>query len=402
LSLNFLCLASYEKGHQTLRELKRQGCSVYLLTSVSLKDKAEWPRESLDDIFYLEDREHEWDLQQMLKGVSHLARSVRIDRIMALDDFDVEKAALLREHLRLPGLGESATRYFRDKLAMRMGATANGIRVPDFSATFNYQEIEEFLQRVPPPWILKPRLMAGSIGIAKFWEKQELWNRIHGLGDRQSFFVLERFVPGAIFHVDSIWSRGELVYSIASGYGTPPFELTTEGGVFTTLTLEQGSEVDRLLRSSNERLLKAFGLADGVSHTEFIRAQADGEIYFLETSARVGGAHIADLIEQATGINLWAEWAKYEVAAALNLKYNLPTARSDYAGLLVSLARQEWPDTSGFTDPELVWRLKRRNHIGFIVKSSKRERVQQLLSQYSERVRQEFQATAPPTNRVSE
>jgi biotin carboxylase len=283
-----------------------------------------------------------------------------------------------------------------------MGATANGIRVPDFSATFNYQEIEEFLQRVPPPWILKPRLMAGSIGIAKFWEKQELWNRIHGLGDRQSFFVLERFVPGAIFHVDSIWSRGELVYSIASGYGTPPFELTTEGGVFTTLTLEQGSEVDRLLRSSNERLLKAFGLADGVSHTEFIRAQADGEIYFLETSARVGGAHIADLIEQATGINLWAEWAKYEVAAALNLKYNFPTARSDYAGLLVSLARQEWPDTSGFTDPELVWRLKRRNHIGFIVKSSKRERVQQLLSQYSERVRQEFQATAPPTNRVSE
>ncbi len=375
---------------------------MYLLTSLSLKNKAEWPRESLDDIFYLEDREHEWDLQEMLKGVSHLARSVRIDRILALDDFDVEKAALLREHLRLPGLGESAARYFRDKLAMRMGAAANGIRVPEFTPTFNYQQIDEFLQRVPPPWILKPRLMAGAIGIAKFHEKEELWNRIHNLGDEQSFFVLERFVPGDIFHVDSIWFQGELAYSIASAYGTPPFELTTQGGIFTTQTVEQGSEVDRTLTSTSQRILKAFGLRDGVSHTEFIRAHSDGQIYFLETSARVGGAHIADLIEQASGINFWAEWAKCEVATALNMKYNSPTARSDCAGLLVSLARQEWPDTSGFTDLELVWRLKKRNHIGFIVKSSKRERVEQLLNQYSDRVRKEFQATVPPRNRVTE
>ncbi len=401
-SLNFLCLASYEKGHQTLEELKRQGCRVFLLTSLSLKDKADWPLESLDDIFYLPDRDHEWDLQEMLKGVSHLARSVRIDRIVALDDFDVEKAALLREHFRLPGLGESAARYFRDKLAMRVRAAQSGIRVPDYSATYNYQQLDEFLERVPAPWILKPRLMAGAIGIRKFWDKQELWNRIHSLGDEQSFFVLERFVPGAIFHVDSIWFGGELVYSIASAYGTPPFELTTEGGVFTTQIVEQGSEVDFLLKSTNEKVLKAFGLAYGVSHSEFIRAHADGEIYFLETSARVGGAHIADLIEQATGVNLWIEWAKCEVATALNMKYNLSTARSDYAGLLVSLARQEWPDTSGFTDLELVWRLKKQNHIGFIVKSAKRERVEQLLNQYSERIRHEFQATAPPRNRVSE
>ncbi len=400
--LNFLCLASYEKGQRTLEELKRQGCRVFLLTSLSLKEKAEWPRESLDDIFYLEDREHEWDLHQMLTGVSHLARSVRIDRIIALDDFDVEKAALLREHLRLPGLGESAARYFRDKLAMRIGAAAHGIRVPDFSSTFNYSQIEEFVERVPAPWVLKPRLMAGAIGIRKFWDKRELWDRIHSLGDEQSFFVLERFVPGDIFHVDSIWFGGEMVYAIASAYGTPPFELTTQGGIFTTQIVERGSEVDQLLTSTNEKVLKAFGLAAGVSHTEFIRAREDGAIYFLETSARVGGAHIADLIEQATGINLWVEWAKCEVATALNIEYNSQTARSDYAGLLVSLARQEWPDTSGFTDSELVWRLKKRNHIGFIVKSRERERVEQLLTCYADRVKKEFQATAPPPDHVSE
>src|SRR5947209_15146001 len=130
--LTFLCLASYEKGHRFLEEAKRQGCRVLLLTSQSLRDTAKWPRESLEDIFYMPDPEpHEWNLQHMVLSVSHLYRTRVIDSIVALDDFDLEKAALLREHLRLPGLGETATRYFRDKLAMRMRAAANGVRVPE-------------------------------------------------------------------------------------------------------------------------------------------------------------------------------------------------------------------------------------------------------------------------------
>ncbi len=400
--LTFLCLASYEKGHQALEALKRHGCRVFLLTSLSLKDKAKWPREALEDIFYMADRDHAWDLQDMLKGVSHLARTVQIDRIMALDDFDVEKAALLREHLRIPGLGETATRYFRDKLAMRMRAAENGIPVPAFSSTFNYQKITDFLERVPGPWVLKPRLMAGAIGIRKFHTAQEVWDRIHGLGDEQSFFVLERFVPGDIFHVDSIWFRGKIVFAISSAYGTPPLELTSGGGVFTTQILERGGEADRALQAMNAQVLQAFGMRDGVSHSEFIRAHEDGSYCFLETSARVGGAHIADLVEQGTGINLWAEWANVEVAAAKDIAYDLPAQREDYAGLLVSLARQEWPDTSSFTDSELVWRLNKRNHVGFIVRSGDRRRVERLITSYSERVRTEYQAYAPARDRVSE
>jgi len=375
---------------------------VYLLTSLSIKEEANWPRESLEDIFYLEDHDHEWDLQHMLKGVSYLARTVHIDRIMALDDFDVEKAAFLREHLRISGMGKTATRYFRDKLAMRMRAAESGIRVPEFAPTFNYQEITAFLDRVPGPWVLKPRLMAGALGIKKFHHAQDVWDRIHNLGDEQSFFVLERFVPGSIFHVDSIWFRGKMVFAVTSAYGTPPLELTTGGGIFTTQLLERDSEADRLLRAMNENVLQAFGLRDGVSHTEFIRRYENKDFYFLETSARVGGAHIADLVEHATGINLWVEWANLEVAAAKEIAYTLQAEREDYAGLLVSLARQEWPDTSSFKDSELVWRLNKRNHVGFIVRSSDRGRVERLLTFYTERVRREYQASVPAGDQLNE
>jgi hypothetical protein len=400
--LTFLCLASYEKGHRTLEELKRQGCRVFLLTSLSLKEKAEWPRESLDDVFYMDDVEQTWNLQHMLAGVSHLARTVDIDRIISLDDFDVEKAALLREHLRLPGLGESAARFFRDKLAMRVRAAEAAIAVPAFTGTFNYERISRFLESTPGPWVLKPRLLAGAIGIKKYHQPQEVWNRIHSLGDEQSNFVLERFIPGDIYHVDSIWFGGEMRFAVASAYGTPPLELTSSGGIFTTQILERGTAEEQALLAINRSVLSSFGLGTGVSHTEFIRAHEDGKLYFLETSARVGGAHIAELIEHASGLNLWQEWARVEVAAARGVPYLLPDPQNNYAALLVSLARQEWPDTSGFTEPELVWRLHKQHHVGLIVKSPEPSRVQELLARYVERVRSDYHATAPARERVGQ
>lgn len=400
--LTFLCLASYEKGHRFLQQAKQQGCRVFLLTSLSVQHKAKWPVESLDDIFYMPDKEHEWNLQDTLYAVSYLCRTRSIDRIIPLDDFDLEKASFLREHLRMPGLGETATRYFRDKLAMRMRAAEQGIPVPEFTATFNYERITRYLEGVPPPWLLKPRLMAGAIGIKKFHHQQEVWDRIHSLGDQQSFFVLERFVHGDIFHVDSIWFKGEMVYAVASAYGTPPLDVTQAGGIFTTRILQCGSEIDNALKWLNEKVLKAFGLTDGVSHTEFLRAHDDGSLYFIETAARVGGAHISDLIEAATGINMWAEWAKVELAAAAGMTYVPPEPRNDYGGLLVSLARQEWPDVSSFHEPELVWRLHKRYHVGFIVKSPDYNRVGELLSVYAERVRHQYHASAPPRETVRE
>lgn len=400
--LTLLCLASYEKGHRLLQEAKQLGCRVLLLTSLSLKDSAEWPQNGYDDIFYMPDTDHEWNLQEMVMAVSHLCRTESIDRIVALDDFDLEKASLLREHLRLPGLGESATRYFRDKLAMRMLASEAGIHVPAFTSVFNYETITRYLETSQAPWVLKPRLMAGALGIHKCQNAQEVWDRIHGAGDRQSFFLLERFVPGDIFHVDSIWFGGEVIYAVASAYGTPPLEVSHGGGIFTTRLMERGSETGQALIDMNSRVLNAFGLANGVSHTEFIRAHEDGKLYFLETSARVGGAHISDLIEAATGINMWAEWAKVEVASAAGTHYEPPEPQKDYAGLLVSLARQEWPDTSSFTEPELVWRMRRRHHVGLIVKSPDYRRVEALLDAYSQRVRNDFHASAPAQEKVRE
>lgn len=391
--LSILCIASYHKGHEFLREAKRQGAHVYLVTSASLRD-ADWPRDCLDDIFYVEDDEKRWRLDDLILGASHLARRVAIDRIVPLDDFDLEKASALREHLRVPGMGETTTRYFRDKLAMRMRAEEEGLRVPAFVHVLNEPAIRAFCGRVAPPWVLKPRMEAGTIGIRKVHAEAELWPLIDALGDRASFHLLEHFVPGDVFHVDTIVYERDVLVSVASRYGRPPFDVSHGGGVFTTQLLERGSEDEKALLAFNREVLRALGLVRGVSHTEFIKS-ADGQWHFLETSARVGGAHIVELVEAATGVNLWAEWAKVELAGG-KASYLPPAMRTDYAGLVTSLARQEWPDLTTFADPEVVWRLSKRHHAGLIVASPDRARIATLVEQYSKRLTDEFSASLPP------
>ncbi|KER10074.1 MAG: ATPase [[Candidatus Thermochlorobacteriaceae] bacterium GBChlB] len=394
--LTVLCLASYEKGQAFMRECKRQGCCVILLTSKSL-EHADWPRESLHEIFYIPDVNKEWNKQDVIYGVSYMARMIHIDKIVPLDDFDVEMGAALREHLRIGGMGETTARYFRDKLAMRVKAQEDGIAVPEFVHILNHHKINEYISRVPAPWVVKPRMQASSLGIKKAHSPEELWHIINALGDRQSFHLLERYVAGNVYHVDSIVQDREVIFSIASQYGKPPMDVAHQGAVFTTKIIRYGSDDEQTLLALNKRVLKSMGHVSGVSHTEFIKG-GDGQFYFLETSARVGGANIVELVEAATGINLWEEWAKLEIQGAA---YRLPQVRKDYAGLLVSLAKQEYPDTSAYNDSEVYWRMKKLHHVGLVVRSPKEERIDELMQNYTERFYHDFFASHPAPEKPS-
>jgi biotin carboxylase len=321
-----------------------------------------------------------------------------IDRIVPLDDYDVEMAAALREHLRIPGMGDSTARYFRDKLAMRVRARDRGILVPDFVQVLNYEVIRDFMARVPPPWVLKPRSEASSVGIKKVNAAEELWPLLETLGDRQSFYVLERYVPGEVYHVDAIISEREVVFAEVHKYRQPPMTIAHEGGVFMTRTVPRGSTDEQTLKALNWQLIGALGLVRGVTHTEFIKGGDDGRFYFLETAARVGGANIVEMVEAATGINLWAEWARIEIAQD-EQPYQLPPHRHDYAGVIISLATQEYPDTSAYQETEIVYRLNKKHHVGFVIASPDPGRIEFLLDQYSQRFYTDFFAKLPPRDK---
>jgi biotin carboxylase len=391
--LTVLCIATYRKGDEFLRECRRQGCRVLLLTDERLRD-SDWPRDSIDAFYYVRRDMPESDIR---KGAAFLARTEHLDRIVALDDFDVELAAMLREYLQVPGMGQTAARGFRDKLAMRTRACAAGIACPEFIHPVNHEALREWTSRVPPPWVLKPRSQAASIGIRKIASSADLHATLDSLADDRAEFVLEQFVPGDVFHVDTLVFNLRIVFALASRYGTPPMAVAHEAGIFVTRTLGGGDPAPEL-KAINARLLETFGLASGVSHTEFIRAD-DGRVLFLETSARVGGAFIVDVVEAATGVNLWREWARIEIAGE-HRAYVPPQPKGQFAGIVLSLARQEEPDMSGYTDAEIVTRIRKRHHAGVIVAANSEDRVRLLLDSYVDRFRADFHASAPPPERA--
>jgi biotin carboxylase len=389
--LTILCITSYEKGQEFMRECKRLGCRV-LLATLEKRREANWPRESLDNIFYFPE---DLPLQDMIHAVSHLARSTSIDRIVGLDEFDMETAAALREHMRVPGMGATTMRYFRDKLAMRGRAHEGGIRVPRFCPVLNYDSLRDFMSRVPPPWVLKPRSEASAIGIRKLENEADLWPVLESLGDKQSYYLLEEFVPGEVYHVDGIVYEREVLLAEVHKYGKPPMQVAQGGGIFTTRTVDRDSAEARELRQMFGDLMRALGFVRGVAHTEFIHAQRDGEFYFLEAAARVGGAFITEVVEASSGINLWQEWARIEVAGGKQ-PHQLSNRSLDYAGVVLTLARQETPDTSAYTDPEIVHRLVKHHHAGLVVKAPNAARVSELLDSYSARFVADFGASMPP------
>lgn len=388
-----LCISTYEKGQAFLREASKR-CHVELLTVDKLRD-ADWPWESLSDIHTMPEN---LEPHEVLPHFTRLFRHRRFSQIVPLDEFDLETAALAREHLRLPGMGQTATRYFRDKLAMREGASRGGVAVPAFSPVANHDQLWKFMQATEGPWLLKPRWSASAIGIQKIHSPDEVWPHLERLGDEASNHLLERFVPGDIYHVEGVTWQGEVLFAQAHKYGQPPFQTMHQGGVFSTRTLPHDGEEAKALREIHAETLKALGMTSGVTHSEFIRAHEDGRFYFLETAARVGGAYIAEVTEHASGVNPWVEWARIVTAEIHGETYQLPELREEYAGSVICLARQEEPDTAAYVDPEIVQRLHKHHHAGLLVRSASAERVEELVGSYGNRFVEDFYARmdAPP------
>jgi biotin carboxylase len=402
-----LCIASFFKGNEFIREARRQGAGVVLLTREKLLDQ-DWARESLDELLAIPGKT---SVSAYLMAATHVARTRRITRVVALEEYDIVTAAHLREHLCVPGIGTTTARCFQDKLAMRAKGRALSLPQPEFVQLVNYEVIEQFMKTNSPPWMLKPRIGASSMGMQKLSEPEDVWSAMRELDRRQElheradFHLLEKYEPGNVYHVDSLIVEGKIVFTNVAQYGAPPFDIAHGGGVTTSATVPYASKTRKDLLGLNAKLLQGFGIDRGVTHAEFIERtqgpKAAARFYFLEVAARVGGAFTAETIEAATGINVWREWARIETASQEE-PYRLPKTRKEYGGIAMSLARQENPDTSAYNDPEIVLRVPKSRHVGLIIRTRQHKRMTQLLDQYVTRFNQDFMAVLPAEERAEQ
>ncbi len=391
----FLCVSCDFKGGDFLQALHDLGHTVYLVTSEKTKVDS-WPWEAIKEVFYMPgDDGRDWNIDNLVNGTAYIFRLNNIDKIIALDDYDVRKAAQLREEFRSTGMGQTTARHFFDKLAMRIIARDHGIKIPGFSSLFNDEKIHSFLAESPGPWVVKPRTDAGALGIRKIHTVDDYWKWNEENYEVRHKYLIEEFKPGDVYHVDSLFKDYKSLFTRSSKYLQPPFEVAHGGGIFRSQTLDVKDKESKELEKFNNKLLKAFGLNFGASHSEFIKCHEDGEFYFLETSARVGGAHLADMVHAASGINLWSEWAKLESAMISGEDYKVPKGVKSNAGIIVTLSKVQHPDYDQFNDPTIWWNLDKEYHIGFIFKDDSIETVKEKLDFFAGYIGDNFAATVP-------
>ena len=351
------------------------GSAHVILLTVEKKLNEPWARESINEVFALPTFKN---LTDVLYSVSYLTRTRKISTVVALDDFDVEVAAQIREHLRMPGMNVSTAAFYRDKLAMRVGAKAAGIAVPRFTGVFNHDDVRSFLATVPAPWLMKPRSSASAMGIQKHTDAEACFRAIEALGDQQSFHLLEEMLPGEMYHVDSLVVEARS----SSAKSTSTFVRSGKSGTAAVSSLRRLFRENILnaakLQLLNEKVHAAFGLKDGPSHTEFLRHAQSGEFYFIETSARSAARTSPTWSRRLPASISGRSGPNSSSRAQANI--GLPSVRHEYGGVVVSLCNQEHPDDSSFNDPEIFHRVKEKNHIGLVVGCPTHERTTHLLA----------------------
>jgi biotin carboxylase len=398
-----VCIASEHKGNEFLDEAAAAGWEVTLVTRKKLLDEP-WQWTAISDVRTVEDNA---SVHDYVRAITNVAGGKAIDRVVGLDEFDVVTAARAREHLQLGGMTSSEALRFRDKLAMRNIASRAGIPCPQYVGAFNRDAINAFLDEVQAPWIVKPRTEVSAFGIRKCDTREQVWEALEALDrrntwrDHPSQFLIERFIAGNVFHVDSVVNNGKVQACGVSRYGTPPFSVMHYGGVFTSSIVSYRAKERKQLEKLNSDLLSAFGYERGVSHAEFLQSAEDGQFYLLEVACRVGGAYIANVLEHACNFNLWREWAKLETSTKEN-PYKLPKLRKEFAGVALALAKEVTPDVSSYDEPEIVYRVSKPKHVGFIFHSSRQRRVDELLNSYSRRIAEDFLAVAPAKERYDD
>ncbi len=255
----------------------------------------------LEGIIIVDDFANQAELKQI---VERFLKARHFDCVIAMDEFSLMPAAYFREVLGIPGIDYYSARALRDKVLMKRILFSNGVLTP---------RLYEFLEMntgIGFPIIIKPRALAGSVGVVKLESYTEFKNlglrpesfnydEFHDMADGE--LHIESFVEGDLFHIDGIsidkcpafWCLGQYVNSQMN---------YLKGESFGSFSRDRGEF--SFIRGHLENIFHALHFPDGAFHLEAFVDQQRQDIVVLEIAARPGGGGICKTIYSEYGIDL--------------------------------------------------------------------------------------------------
>ncbi len=246
-----------------------------------------------------------------------LAREYGVTHVVAPHERDLERAAVLREILGLPGQRTDTVLPFRDKSLMKELAAAAGVRVAAYREMETATDIVAFADEHGFPVVLKPRDSAGSVGLHILHSRAELDSYLAEdfdlYGPDLPNLIAEEYVPGPLCHVDGLVLDGKLALAWPSQYQYALATYATDTGPRIDLTLDVDDPLAHRLLAFTERLLAALpGPENFAFHAEVFHTP-DDELVLCEIACRTGGAAIRDIVTLLFGADPTESWLRAEL-----------------------------------------------------------------------------------------
>lgn len=251
-----------------------------------------------------------FDEKDLVERVANWGKNKKIDRVEALWEPLTLPAAHIRARLGIPGMSPETVIGFRDKAIMKERVAAAGLRVPYAFRCKTNKEIEEAVEKIGYPLIIKPIAGAGSADTYRLDHPTQLPKVLERIRHVQEVSV-EEFVDGREFTYDTICIQGKPHYENVAEYLPRPLVARSHEWispiVITVKDLQQSHIVPGI--DLGRKVLRALDMGDGFTHMEWYLTPK-GEVVFGEIGCRPGGAHLVDQMNYTSDIDLFREWAR--------------------------------------------------------------------------------------------
>jgi len=237
-----------------------------------------------------------------------LCKQHSIKHIVATSEFDLLRAARLRQILNLPGMKYPVAQQYRDKWFFAESLKEKGLPVPESVKVESCLDLIDFSERCAFPIIIKPRRMAGSEGVKVMENQQQLQSFISAnplLTDyHESHYIAQKFIQGTLYHVDGICGEEKNIFW-PSRYNIPNLEMLNGFPLSSQFLQRNEKEFNPLVDLSQKAIKSLMQLPYGTAfHFEIFCEEGTEDFYFIEGACRPPGAYVNDNWQSVHGIDL--------------------------------------------------------------------------------------------------
>ncbi|KAF0824284.1 ATP-grasp domain-containing protein [Cytobacillus firmus] len=275
---------------------------------ITLIDKGNSPFNRLVDYLIFSDPFNTDNFQTVFEKVKEVDKIDKISAILPMSDLTVELASLLNEKLGLKGLNSQISLITRNKARLREKMSKFNLNIPRFfeGDKHSLALAKKFGQEIGYPLVIKPVDSAGSMGVYRCENEQELEFFFGTIfkSVNTNHIIVEEFIEGPEISVETISQNGNIIFMSLTEKVKMDDVNFVEAGHITPCDI--AVEQVEVVRNEVKRLLNIVGLRDGISHTE-LKLTSNGP-YIIEMGSRAAGAYLPDLIELAYGVNPFELW----------------------------------------------------------------------------------------------